>query len=122
LEKGLVRIVGKRDEPGRPLLYGTTPLFLETFSMEDLSSLPTLRALNDLESEEAARRAFETDPAFAERYAAAIETAGNQASDMNDAEGTMKPVSGPDATPDSVDEARADEAPSKPDTGPAESD
>ena len=72
LERGLVRIVGKKDEPGRPLLYGTTSFFLETFSMDDLSTLPTLRALDDLESEEAAKRAFETDPAFAERYAAAM--------------------------------------------------
>jgi segregation and condensation protein B len=74
LERGLIRIVGKKDEPGRPLLYGTTSFFLETFSMDDLSTLPTLRALDELETEDAAKRAFETDPAFAKRYAAAMPT------------------------------------------------
>ena len=59
LERGLVRIVGKKEEPGRPLLYGTTPLFLETFSLEDLGQLPTLRDLENLEAEEAARAIFE---------------------------------------------------------------
>src|SRR5690606_26780750 len=31
LERGLVKILGRKDEVGRPLLYGTTPLFLEFF-------------------------------------------------------------------------------------------
>ena len=56
LERQLVRITGKKDEPGRPLLYGTTPLFLETFSLENLDGLPTLRDLEQLEAEERARQ------------------------------------------------------------------
>lgn len=55
LDRGLVRIIGRKDEPGRPLLYGTTPLFLETFSLPDLRALPTLRDLESLRREDAAR-------------------------------------------------------------------
>ncbi|MSP70611.1 MAG: SMC-Scp complex subunit ScpB [Myxococcales bacterium] len=55
LERRLIRIVGKKDELGRPLLYGTTVEFLETFSLPDLRALPTLRELEALQVEEAAR-------------------------------------------------------------------
>lgn len=59
LERRLVRIVGKKDEPGRPLLYGTTPEFLETFSLPNLRAMPTLRDLDALRAEEEARAAGE---------------------------------------------------------------
>lgn len=41
LEKGLVEIQGKSDGIGRPLLYGTSPAFMEYFGINDLSELPT---------------------------------------------------------------------------------
>ncbi len=47
-ERGLVRVLGKKEEPGRPLLYGTTNEFLELFSLSDLSELPTLREFGEL--------------------------------------------------------------------------
>lgn len=53
MDRELLRIIGRKDEPGRPLLYGTTPTFLETFSLEDLRHLPTLRDLDALRAEEA---------------------------------------------------------------------
>ncbi len=37
----LIRISGRKDCPGRPLLYGTTRRFLEVFHLKDLSELPT---------------------------------------------------------------------------------
>ena len=40
LERGLVDVVGKADALGRPLLYGTTPTFLEHFSLRHLAELP----------------------------------------------------------------------------------
>lgn len=43
LEKGLIRIVGRKDIPGRPLIYGTTKTFLELFNLNTLSDLPTLK-------------------------------------------------------------------------------
>ncbi len=55
MDRNLVRLVGRKDEPGRPLLYGTTPEFLETFSLDTLRSLPTLRDLESMRAEEAAR-------------------------------------------------------------------
>ena len=48
LERDLVRILGKKDEPGRPLLYGTTPQFLEFFGLRSLRDLPTLREFTEL--------------------------------------------------------------------------
>lgn len=52
LEKKLVKILGKKDIPGRPLIYGTTRDFLEIFSLKDLKSLPSLREIEELALEE----------------------------------------------------------------------
>ena len=40
LERGLVDVVGRSEGLGRPLLYGTTPLFLEQFALRHLEELP----------------------------------------------------------------------------------
>jgi segregation and condensation protein B len=45
LERRLVRIVGRKEAPGRPLLYATTREFLEVFGLPDLKALPPLRDL-----------------------------------------------------------------------------
>lgn len=42
LDKGLIKIVGKKDSPGRPYLYGTAKLFLEYFGLKSLRDLPKL--------------------------------------------------------------------------------
>lgn len=49
LDKKLVRIVGRKDVPGKPILYGTTKKFLETFHLNDLAELPTIRELKELQ-------------------------------------------------------------------------
>jgi segregation and condensation protein B len=41
LDKGLVEILGKSDGVGRPILYGTSPKFMEYFGISDISELPT---------------------------------------------------------------------------------
>ncbi len=51
LDKKLVRIVGRKDVPGKPIIYGTTKKFLEVFNLKDLSELPTLRELKDLQND-----------------------------------------------------------------------
>ena len=51
LERELIQIVGKKEEPGRPLLYGTTVRFLEFFNRRTLRDLPTLRDFRDLSEE-----------------------------------------------------------------------
>ncbi|HAJ26947.1 MAG TPA: SMC-Scp complex subunit ScpB [Syntrophus sp. (in: bacteria)] len=48
LERKLVRMVGRKDVPGKPMIYGTTRKFLEVFSLKDLSELPTMGELKDL--------------------------------------------------------------------------
>jgi segregation and condensation protein B len=50
VEKGLVKILGRKDVPGRPLLYGTSKRFLEVFGLKDLSSLPQLSEVEELVS------------------------------------------------------------------------
>ena len=40
LEKGLIKITGRKEIPGRPIVYGTTKAFLELFSLNSLSDLP----------------------------------------------------------------------------------
>jgi segregation and condensation protein B len=48
LERKLIKILGKKDIPGRPLVYGTSKQFLEVFGLKDLSSLPTLKDVEGL--------------------------------------------------------------------------
>lgn len=49
MDKGLIRPVGRKEVPGRPLLYGTTEKFLEVFGLKSLADLPSLRELESLE-------------------------------------------------------------------------
>ena len=48
MEKKLLKILGKKDVPGKPLIYGTTREFLELFSLKDLGALPTLKEIQEL--------------------------------------------------------------------------
>ncbi|MBF6568997.1 MAG: SMC-Scp complex subunit ScpB [Candidatus Binataceae bacterium] len=49
LERGLTKIAGRKEAPGRPIVYATTSEFLEVFSLRDLGSLPDLQELKELE-------------------------------------------------------------------------
>jgi len=60
-ERGLVCVTGRKDEPGRPLLYGTTPDFLSMFGLRDLSDLPTLRDLRELQQDDSRGSIGSTD-------------------------------------------------------------
>ena len=55
LERGMVRMIGKKEDVGRPILYGTTPEFLRTFSLSNLAELPTLREFHELGAAEMAK-------------------------------------------------------------------
>ncbi len=48
LEKGLIKIVGRKEVPGRPFLYGTTEKFLEHFGLKSLSDLPQVGEIREL--------------------------------------------------------------------------
>lgn len=48
LEREFIRVLGRKDLPGRPIVYGTTKRFLEFFDLKTLSDLPTLKDLEEL--------------------------------------------------------------------------
>ena len=48
LDRELIRVLGKKEESGRPLLYGTSPAFLELLRLKSLGDLPTLHESTEL--------------------------------------------------------------------------
>jgi segregation and condensation protein B len=59
LERKLVKLAGRRELPGRPMLYATSKRFLEVFGLADLDDLPTLREFEELEPEPAVANSAE---------------------------------------------------------------
>ncbi|MDR1921775.1 MAG: SMC-Scp complex subunit ScpB [Candidatus Adiutrix sp.] len=55
LEKELVRVVGRKNLPGRPIAYGTTKKFLETFDLPSLEALPSIEEMESLTQENESR-------------------------------------------------------------------
>jgi segregation and condensation protein B len=51
LERELIRSLGRSEEPGRPVVYGTTRTFLELFGLDSLTRLPALREITELTEE-----------------------------------------------------------------------
>jgi segregation and condensation protein B len=49
LERRLIRIAGRKEAPGRPMIYATTAEFLEVFGLKDLDSLPDLKEFQEIE-------------------------------------------------------------------------
>jgi segregation and condensation protein B len=49
LEKRLIKIAGRKEAPGRPMVYETTGEFLELFGLKDLESLPDLSEFREIE-------------------------------------------------------------------------
>ncbi len=70
MERGLVRIAGRAEVPGRPLLYETTQFFLEHFGLRNLDELPN--------SEELKRRELPRAPLASAEHGAAVESAPEQ--------------------------------------------
>ena len=72
LERRLIRILGRKEIPGRPLIYATTRLFLEIFGLKDLKDLPSpkeieaLEEANEIDEVEPADAVFGEDALFAE--------------------------------------------------------
>jgi segregation and condensation protein B len=52
LDQKMIRIVGRQEIPGRPILYGTGKQFLQRFGLRDLRDLPPLKELKDLGTSE----------------------------------------------------------------------
>ena len=78
-DRGWIRIVGKRDVPGHPEMFGTTREFLDYFSLKSLDELPTLAQLRDIESINAeldldgVEAAAQASPRLADDEAAALD-------------------------------------------------
>jgi segregation and condensation protein B len=49
-ERDWIRVVGHRDVPGKPALFGTTNTFLDSFDLQNLDDLPTLAEIRDMEN------------------------------------------------------------------------
>lgn len=49
-EREWIRVVGHRDVPGKPALFGTTKIFLDYFDLQNLDDLPTLAEIRDMEN------------------------------------------------------------------------
>jgi segregation and condensation protein B len=88
LDRGLLRVLGKKEEPGRPMLYGTSKEFLEFFNLKDLKDLPTLREFYELSEESMAkiRELDETRAAQAQEKAAQEKAALDRATRGSDGE------------------------------------
>ena len=69
LERGFTRVLGRKEIPGRPLIYGTTKRFLEVFDLKTLKDLPTPK-----EIEELGNAPLETAEGIAERDSKTSET------------------------------------------------
>ncbi|MDF0644674.1 MAG: SMC-Scp complex subunit ScpB [Nitrospira sp.] len=73
LERKLVRIVGRKEVPGRPIMYGTTKYFLEHFGLQDLSQLPPLREFKELGEAEQAMLPIEEVTMVGEQQAETVD-------------------------------------------------
>jgi segregation and condensation protein B len=51
LEKDLIEIAGRSDGPGRPLLYNTTPKFIDHFGLKDIQDLPKVKEIEPIENQ-----------------------------------------------------------------------
>jgi segregation and condensation protein B len=52
MERKVIRVAGRSEQPGRPLLYETTPLFLELFGLKNLDELPNADELRRMQPPE----------------------------------------------------------------------
>lgn len=62
LEREWIRVIGHRQVPGKPGIYGTTNQFLDYFNLKSLDELPTLSELSDLDSYADALASEHTEP------------------------------------------------------------
>lgn len=105
MEKDLVKVVGRKDLPGRPLVYGTTRRFLEVFDLKDLKDLPTMEEMEALADEpQGLSQAPPEEEEDMFTRMAALRAQGEAAQDQDGG-----PSAGPSAGPDS-EAVQGDEA------------
>lgn len=103
LERDLAKIVGRKEEPGRPHVYGTSVKFLEFFNLRSLRDMPDLHEFRELNDENAAtlRESF-ADPGTDEQ-----EAMGQERIEFPDAEGADPPSEAPDHESEGAEDADA---------------
>ena len=118
LERHLIKMLGRKEAPGRPLMYGTTKEFLQYFGLKDLTELPTLKEFSEVDLPEPPETLPEDAGAPGEdreEYAAAA------ASENGDALETAETAGGDVPEADEEDlHAPADEEPGTGEQTPAE--
>ncbi len=85
LERGLIRMLGRKAEAGRPMLYGTSSGFLEHFGFKDLGDLPSLKEIDELIGPSGAESANPDRGAAAEDSPEVPSSTRNGAGDATDA-------------------------------------
>jgi segregation and condensation protein B len=104
-EREWIRVVGHRDVPGKPALFGTTRAFLDYFNLKSLDQLPPLSALQELPDLEPE---LDFDGARATAALPAGAGAAGDAAEAMDAEAPVfEAAAGPVAATESIAEARA---------------
>ncbi|MEW6602295.1 MAG: SMC-Scp complex subunit ScpB [Nitrospirota bacterium] len=103
LDKRLIKILGRKEVPGRPLMYGTTKEFLQYFGLKDLTELPTLKEFQEVDIPEPAEQSSD-DPDMPE-YA----DGGEQSVSVSDESGQIASVPEVNDAAQSVDEDVFDE-------------
>ena len=80
-EREWIRVVGQRDVPGRPELFGTSKAFLDYFGLKSLDQLPPLAEINDLPELEPQFPFEMSPPAVANAAFADQQTSGDDNAD-----------------------------------------
>jgi segregation and condensation protein B len=111
LERKLIRVLGRKEIAGRPLIYATTKRFLETFDLKDLKDLPTPREVEEFGKPPLAERGYVTIEPDEETEPAGEPLAGP--AEQPPAEGT--PIRDAAAQADGYDESTAQEGTAPPD-------
>jgi segregation and condensation protein B len=110
LDRDLVRIVGRKEEPGRPQLYGTTVRFLEFFNLRSLRDMPDLHEFRELTEESLAivREELGESALFEEREAMGQEVLDLRGEAESESESESESVSESESESESGPEAEAE--------------
>jgi segregation and condensation protein B len=107
-EREWIRVVGHRDVPGKPALFGTTRTFLDSFNLQNLDDLPTLAEIRDMENLEPELMLDHTRPST--EVIGTIDETAKEHADPEDPEEQMDPQDQVQVT-DSPDETIEQETP-----------
>ena len=115
LERRLIRIGGRKEAPGRPLVYATTPEFLEVFSLKDIGSLPDLEEFRAIDEQRAlfdssAKNGVTDDESTPKDNAGESIDVGGVEEGLAEASDGLPSESEVAATPESAEREAADEA------------